>query len=204
MTVERTSPDGVVTIKELTVDGNTYDLPPWIKEADFIAGVKSNDDDNALSSLVKCELAFWDKNDLDPEDYEGEEEVYSTHVPLFKLQFAVPLDGLRELAVHFFTPITGAFRGEEMTFTVGDEGATISFLAREYTDFNDVQAAVLSNDFATQPYSGTGKWLAETYEELQKDLAEQIKYATGWGGFYQEFDTTDGNSYFLLIKVHED
>jgi hypothetical protein len=49
MTVDRISKDGLVTISSVEVDGRNYDLPPWIPEADFVAGLRSGDDDNGLS-----------------------------------------------------------------------------------------------------------------------------------------------------------
>lgn len=184
--VAKSSTDGSVHVTELVVEGVAYDRPPWIIEPDFRAGLQSNDPDNALAALTACSIHKWDGNE-----------------PIFALEFTVPFGTIQELVLNCFTPVP-AYSGGEVFTEINDADVTITMLASEYRDFNDVQAVVLPLSFKNTPYGGTGQYSRELYEALQKDLPGIVQEAVGWSGKYEEFTTSNDELYFFLLKVHED
>lgn len=199
MTVARVSKDAAITIKSILIEGKLYDLPHWIPEEEFIAGVRSDDDDNPLSSLVSCRLVQWVESEGETIDCE-EGEVFSLETPLFELEYFVPIGGVRELLAPYFIR---HWSGDTET-VIGDAGVTIKFLAGKYVDINDIQAIVLPMSFIGLPYGGTGEWMAENYESLQYEFAARAAAATGWDGSYEEFTTKAGEKCFFLFEVHQD
>lgn len=185
--VAKSSIDGSVMVEEITIGSEAYDIPPWLTKAEFIAGLESHNDDNALSSLTSCKIFKWAPDNS----------------PIFDLTFNIPFGAVRELAYNFFTPIP-QYQGGEIFITINDDSVTVNMQASEYTDFNDVQIAILPLGFQSVPYNGNSKLASEFYEDLQADLPNMAESAVGWAGRYEEFTTKAGENYFLLLNVHED
>lgn len=191
MSVSKNSSDGSITIEAITVDGISFDLPPWISESDFREGLKSGDDDNPLSSLVSCTFDEWDTD----EDYDG------NVIPLaiFAVEWFIPFKAVRELVCDFFTP-----DGDSLVVEITDTGVKVSHKVYEYRDTNDIQVLVLPEDLSNLEYPGSGEWSREVFDEVKENFEESVKQATEWGGYFEKFTTPSGESHFVLVKVHED
>jgi len=193
MTVARTSKDGVITVAEVTIDGKQYDLPSWLTEEDFAAGLRSTKDDDALSSLVSCKLEKWDKDGL---SYDGG----SKYNPIFEVKYEVPLSSVRELVVNVFAPVN-PYDKDDLEITVVGDTVTVTMLVKEYTDFNDIQLLVLPEDFATRPIPTNMTYMEEVFEELVSDFDDALKYREHR---LTRFTSTAGEAYFALLFIHED
>ena len=194
--VSLTSPDGLITVEEVTNKGTTFHLPPWIKKEEFISGMNSGNDGEPLSSLVGCTLVRWEENyDYDEDDDDYDEDAV---VPIFKVNFRVPFDSMRELVANRFTPTSAGPGQDDYKIKVSDNWVEIEVHVEKYQDFNDVQAVVLPKDFADKECPSKNEWLKELFNDLVNNFEEVKKYADGP---YRDI-THNQKEYFLLLKTH--
>lgn len=196
--VNLTAKDGLTTVEVLDHNGRTYHLPPWIEKDEFIAAVGAEDPNSALSYLVACELAGWQTS-----DYGDSEPLVAT----FNAVWELPLEGIYELVVEYFTPNNDdRFGGYEPEIEIleDEEKVRITMRVEEYTDFNDVQLIVFPKGDFPQDYPAS-EWAGGILDEYHDNPSEFIRQVTGWGGYHREFEhPTTGKLTTLLLKVHED
>lgn len=206
--VSRTSIDGERVIEEVEIDGRKYDVPDWIGTWEFKQAVESGGYSDGVAALVSCKLHHWDGG----EDFVPNGDFESEDQSVFELEFFVPFGGFHELIVNRFVPTGNFKKNSDIRFT--NEGVFIKFLAKEYFDYNAIQAHLLpkdldkvvvpdENDYDEEDFDSVDLF-EETIEELQENWSKKVDNVTGQGGIYKEVTGPDGEPYFLLVRVHED
>lgn len=197
MTVSYTSPNGETTVEVITVDGKQYDLPPWIEEDDFCAGVQSTDNTNALSSLTSCTLVKWMEDPLGGSD---------AVLPIFEVEYFVPFNSAQELAVNAFTPVDKLYGGNDMTWEFTDTGVKLTLTAMEYFDFHDVQVFLIPEDVNqfTLDEDDVEDHFYKLYElqEYFSDVEAEAK--DEWSDVFERITGPDCEPYILFVHFHED
>lgn len=203
MTISYTAPDGTLTVEQVTVNGKTYDLPPWLDEKTFTEGVTSNDNTEPLSSLVSCELIEWQLVQKYTDECDG--EVYA---PFFKVTFFIPFNSMREIAYGRFVDPVESEKDMLLSAEMTDEGALITYLGAEYDDdIYDITVYLLPKDLTKVPetVNTDDKETFYTLPLLREDFETGIEDSLYEpSSIYKEITGPDNEPYFLLVQEHAD
>lgn len=203
MTISYTAPDGTLTVKKVTVNSKTYDLPTWLDEKTFTDGLTSNVNTEPLSSLTSCELAGWQLVQRYTDD--DDEEVYT---PYFTVTFFIPFNSMREIAYGRFADPVDAENFFMPFAEITDEGAIVTYLGSEYDDdIYDITVYLLPKDLTkvSDPVNVEDKETFYTLPLLREDFKSGVEDALGEpGSIYKETAGPDGEPYFLLVQEHMD
>lgn len=197
MTLSYTSPDETSTVKQVTVNGKSYDLPPWIAEREFVDGLTSKNSSEPLASLVSCELVEWQLLD----HYEDEK-----YYPYFKVEFFLPFGSIREFALDRFSLATESDGDFLVDAELTSEGAIVKYLGMEPLNLYAVAAYLIPKDLDKVPeFSDTANNTVssliperEYFEEILEDASN------GSDDIYKELVGPNGEPYILLVQEDMD